>query len=55
MAEPEQIHGRVRDAKSAPLKRSPLTFFVLVFALALPFWPLGALVKHVPLPINFPR
>jgi hypothetical protein len=39
---------------SASLKRSPLTFFVLVFALALPFWLLGALVKHVPLPINLP-
>ena len=39
---------------SASLKRSPLTFFLLVFALALPFWLLGALVKHVPLPINLP-
>jgi membrane protease YdiL (CAAX protease family) len=39
---------------SASLKRSPLTFFVLVFALALPFWLLGALIKHVPLPINLP-
>jgi uncharacterized protein len=39
---------------SVPLKRSPLTFFVLVFALSLPFWLLGALVKHVPLPINLP-
>jgi len=39
---------------SASLKGSPLTFFVLVFALALPFWLLGALVKHVPLPINLP-
>jgi len=37
---------------SASLKGSPLTFFVLVFALALPFWLLGALVQHVPLPIN---
>lgn len=36
------------------LKRSPLTFFVLVFALALPFWLLGAFVKHVPIPINLP-
>jgi len=36
------------------LKRSPLTFFVLVFALALPFWLLGALVKHVPIPLNLP-
>jgi len=39
---------------SAPLKRSPLAFFVLVFALALPFWLLGAFVKNVPLPINLP-
>jgi membrane protease YdiL (CAAX protease family) len=39
---------------SASLKRSPLTFFVLVFALALPFWLLGAFVKHVPIPINLP-
>ena len=39
---------------SASLKRSPLTLFVLVFALALPFWLLGAFVKHVPLPINLP-
>lgn len=39
---------------SASMQRSPFTFFVLVFALALPFWLLGALVKHVPLPINLP-
>ena len=39
---------------SMSLKRSPLTFFVLVFALALPFWLLGALVKHVPIPLNLP-
>ena len=39
---------------STSLKRSPLTFFVVVFALALPFWLLGALVTHVPLPINLP-
>jgi CAAX protease family protein len=36
------------------LKRSPLIFFVLVFALSLPFWLLGIIVKHVPLPINLP-
>ncbi|HXZ05678.1 MAG TPA: CPBP family intramembrane glutamic endopeptidase [Ktedonobacteraceae bacterium] len=35
----------------AARKRSPLTFFVLVFVLALPFWVLGALVKPLP-PIN---
>lgn len=39
---------------SASLKRSPLIFFVLVFALALPFWLLGTIVKHVPIPINLP-
>ena len=32
-------------------KRSPLTFFLLVFALALPFWLPGALLKPLP-PIN---
>jgi len=36
---------------SAKVKKSPYTFFVLVFALALPFWLLGALVKPLP-PIN---
>jgi hypothetical protein len=30
---------------SAPSRRSPLTFFALVFALAVPFWLLGALVE----------
>lgn len=39
---------------SASLKRSPLKFFILVFVLALPFWLLGALVTHMPLPINLP-
>lgn len=39
---------------SASLQRSPLTFFLLVFVLALPFWLLGALVTHIPLPINLP-
>src|SRR5579884_1935779 len=32
----------------ASSKRSSLTFFVLVFALALPFWLLGAFVKPFP-------
>jgi hypothetical protein len=32
-------------------KKSPLKFFVLVFALALPFWLLGALVTPIP-PLN---
>ncbi len=41
---------------SASLKRSPLTFFVLVFALALPFWLLGAIAEHfsIGLPFNLP-
>lgn len=33
-------------------KRSPLAFFILVFALAVPFWVLGALAKPLPPPIN---
>ena len=33
------------------MKKSPLPFFVLVFALALPFWLLGALLMPIP-PIN---
>jgi uncharacterized protein len=37
---------------STSVKRSPLTFFILVFALALPFWVLGALAKPLPPPIN---
>lgn len=36
------------------LNRSPLKFFILVFVLVLPFWPLGAFVKHLPIPINLP-
>jgi membrane protease YdiL (CAAX protease family) len=41
---------------SAPVKKSPLTFFVLVFVLALPFWLLGALAGGLTkaLPINLP-
>lgn len=31
-----------------PLNRSPLRFFALVFALALPFYLLGALVGKIP-------
>jgi membrane protease YdiL (CAAX protease family) len=37
---------------SPSLKRSPLTFFVLVFALSLPFWALGAVAEPLPPPIN---
>jgi membrane protease YdiL (CAAX protease family) len=33
------------------VKRSPLLYIILVFALSLPFWLLGALVKPLP-PIN---
>lgn len=33
------------------MKRSPLIFFILVFALALPFWLLGTMLKPLP-PIN---
>jgi membrane protease YdiL (CAAX protease family) len=36
------------------MKRSLTKFFILVFVLALPFWLLGALVKHLPIPINLP-
>lgn len=39
---------------NAPYKRSPLKFFLLVFALALPFWLLGFLVKTQGLPMNLP-
>ena len=41
---------------SASVKQSPLTFFVLVFVLALPFWLLGALAGGLTkaLPINLP-
>ena len=40
---------------SASLKRSPLTFFVLVFALSLPFWLLGPIAEHfIRLPFNLP-
>ncbi len=41
---------------SASLKRSPLTFFLLVFALSLPFWLLGAIAEHfsIGLPFNLP-
>lgn len=40
---------------SASLKKSPLTFFVLVFALSLPFWLLGAMAEQgLPLPVNLP-
>jgi len=41
---------------SASVKRSPLTFFVLLFALSLPFWLLGAIAEHfsIGLPFNLP-
>src|SRR4029079_18076853 len=31
-------------------RRSPLTFFVVTFALAIPFWVLGAMVRRELLP-----
>ncbi len=39
---------------SMSLKKSPLIFFVLVFALSLPFWLLGFLVNTQELPIHLP-
>jgi membrane protease YdiL (CAAX protease family) len=41
---------------STSMKRSPLKFFVLVFALSLPFWLLGAIAQHfsLGLPFNLP-
>ncbi|HLY31291.1 MAG TPA: type II CAAX endopeptidase family protein [Ktedonobacterales bacterium] len=41
---------------SASSKRTPLTFFVLIFALSLPFWLIGALAEHfsLELPFNLP-
>jgi uncharacterized protein len=47
------VRRHIKDT-SVSLKRSPLKFFVLVFVLALPFWLLGALVTHMPLPIHLP-
>ncbi len=39
---------------SASPKRSPLAFFVLVFALTIPFWALSTIVKVEGLPDNLP-
>jgi membrane protease YdiL (CAAX protease family) len=39
----------------ASSKRSPVRFFLLVFALAIPFWLIGAMAKRgLPLPMNLP-
>lgn len=39
----------------ASSKRSPLTFFILVFALSTPFWLMGAMAEQkLPLPFNLP-
>ncbi len=38
----------------ASSKRSPLTFFVLVYALTIPFWVLSTIVKIEGLPDNLP-
>jgi hypothetical protein len=41
---------------STSFKKSPLKFFVLLFALSLPFWLLGAIAEHfsIGLPFNLP-
>ncbi len=39
---------------SSKTKRSPLTFFVLVYALTIPFWVLSTIVKVEGLPDNLP-
>ncbi len=41
---------------SASFKKSPLQFFVLVFALSIPFWLIGAMAENLAkgLPINLP-
>lgn len=40
---------------SASSKKSPLLFFVLLFALSIPFWLIGAAARGgLPLPINLP-
>ena len=40
---------------SDPVKKSSLSFFILVFALSIPFWLLGVIFNQgLPLPINLP-
>jgi len=39
----------------ASYKKSPLTFYLLLFALSIPFWVFGAMVDSgLPLPVNLP-
>src|SRR5215213_164440 len=41
---------------SASLRRSPLRYFLLVFALSIPFWLIGAMAgRGLPLPMNLPQ
>lgn len=43
-----------RDA-SGPARKSPLTFYLLVLALSVPFWVVAAVVpQRLPLPMNLP-
>ena len=42
-AGPEQTRGDAHACASAPRHRSPLKFLLLVFALSIPFWMIGAL------------
>ena len=39
----------------AAFKRSPLIFYLLIFAISIPFWLLGFITdKGLPLPMNLP-
>jgi len=42
--------------RSVPVKKSPTKFFLLVFALSIPFWLIGGMAEHVStgLPLNIP-
>lgn len=39
---------------SASIKRSPLKFFILVYALSIPLWAIGTIVKVGGLPLDIP-
>jgi uncharacterized protein len=40
---------------NASSRKSPLAFFLLVFALSIPFWVVAAIVRQtLPLPMNLP-
>jgi CAAX protease family protein len=45
---------RLRPATTVPARRAPLAFVALVFALSIPFWVLGALVRGSGLPGGLP-